>query len=361
MSGVWGNNVKFSIFGESHGKGIGIVISGLPAGIKLDIEEIEKEMTRRAPGNSELATPRKEKDSFEIISGYFNEYTTGAPLCAMIWNTNTKSKDYDLLKSVMRPGHSDFTGKIKYKGFNDHRGGGHFSGRLTAPIVFSGAVAKQIVKSLGVKIASHIYSVSHIYDEPFTPCEITDSTIDSIYSAELPVINRERIMEIKNVINNARAEGDSVGGIVEAAILNLPEGIGDPFFDSIESRLSHLLFSIPAVKAVEFGAGFSITKMMGSEANDPMYIEDSVIKTSSNNNGGVIGGISNGMPVIFRCGIKPTPSISSTQKTVNIDTLEAVDINVVGRHDPCIVIRALPVIEAAAAMCVLDFTVNSFK
>jgi chorismate synthase len=359
MSGMWGKNVRFSIFGESHGEAIGIVIDGLPSGIKLDLEEIKRELARRAPGNSELATPRKENDYFDILSGYFNNYTTGTPLCIIIKNNNTISKDYASHKSNMRPSHADFTGNIKYKGFNDYRGGGHFSGRITAPLVFAGAVAKQILSSFGISIGAHIYSIENVYDTPFNPCDIDNSLLSRLSTMEMPVINKDAAEKMKYAILAAKSQGDSVGGIVETSIIGLPAGIGDPFFNSIESCLSQLLFSVPAVKAVEFGAGFNISKIRGSEANDIPYIQNDTVRTRTNNNGGVLGGISNGMPIVFRCALKPTPSISIMQESVNIDTKENVNIEIKGRHDPCIVVRAVPVIEAAAAIGILDLMMVS--
>ncbi|MDT8717210.1 chorismate synthase [Clostridium sp. 19966] len=357
MSGVWGNKIKYSIFGESHGNALGIVISGLPSGIKLDLELIRKEMQRRAPGSSNLVTPRKEEDNFEILSGYFEEKTTGTPLCAIIRNKNTISKDYNNLRYAMRPGHADYSGKIKYGGFNDFRGSGHFSGRITASIVFAGAIAKQLLAERGIKIISHVHSIHNIKDTPFDLTNITEERIADLTSKAFPVINDASAEKMRECIINAKENKDSVGGVVECAILNTPAGLGDPFFDSIESTLSHLLFSVPAVKGVEFGLGFSITELYGSQANDPLLIENGNIKTSTNNNGGINGGITNGMPIIFRCAIKPTSSISRPQNTVDIVKMENTLLTVEGRHDPCIVPRVLPVIEAVSAMAILD----SFK
>lgn len=354
MSGVWGKNITISIFGESHGKAIGVTVSGLPPGIELDEESIKVEMRRRAPGKDELSTPRQEKDEFEIISGYFSGKTTGTPLCALIWNKDTKSKDYSLLKNVMRPSHADYTGNIRYVGSNDYRGGGHFSGRITAPLVFAGAVAKQILKKKDIIIGSHIKSIGNIEDDYFDNVNINTVLLDELFNVSIPVINKEKAEKMKDCILKVKEDNDSVGGIVEAVVLNIPEGIGSPFFDSVESTLAHLLFSIPAVKGVEFGAGFNISYMKGSEANDEMYINDNKIKTYTNNNGGIVGGITSGMPIIFRVAFKPTPSIGKTQRTVDIEKRENTVLKVCGRHDPCIVQRAIPVVEAAAALAVLD-------
>lgn len=355
MSGIWGKNIRLSIFGESHGKAIGINIDGLPPGFEIDIEGIKQEMARRAPGKSILSTPRKEEDEFEIISGFFDNRTTGTPLCAIIKNTDKISAHYSEIQAKMRPGHADYTGYVKYKGFNDYRGGGHFSGRITAPLVLAGAIAKQILEERGVVIGSHIQSIGSIKDDAFDPVNIDAQTLKAIKDKEFPVINDKIGEKMKEAVLSATEQADSLGGIIECAAVNVPEGLGDPFFDSVESRLSHLLFSIPSVKGVEFGAGFDIAYMKGSEANDELYIKDGVVKTYTNNNGGIIGGITYGMPLIFRAAIKPTPSIGIEQRTVDIKENKNTSIQITGRHDPCIVPRGLPVIEAAAALALLDY------
>lgn len=353
MSSMWGNKLKISIFGESHGAAIGVVMDGLPSGIELDLTYINEQMLRRVPGNSDLSTTRNEKDLYNILSGYFEGKTTGAPLCAIIYNEDKKSTDYDALKDNMRPGHSDYPGFIKYLGFNDYRGGGHFSGRITAPLLFAGAVAMQILeKHKKIYIGSHIKSICKIQDK-----NILDLNIDSLQqlrNMKFPVISEDKSMQMQSEILKAKDDGDSVGGIVETFIINADEGLGQPFFDSVESKLSHMIFSIPSVKGIEFGAGFNITEMRGSESNDSYYINNGKVLTRSNNNGGIIGGITNGMPIIFRTAIKPTPSISILQKTVNVSSMENTDLKISGRHDPCIVPRALPVIEGAAALVILD-------
>lgn len=354
MSGVWGKKIKLSIFGESHGKAIGINIDGIPAGVELDMDYIQREMRRRAPGRSELSTTRVEEDSFQILSGYFNNRTTGTPLCAVIYNTDQHSKDYEKTKALLRPSHGDYTGFIKYKGFNDYRGGGHFSGRITAPLVFAGAVCRQILENHNIIIGSHIKSIGRIEDEFFDMAEVGSELLDSLKGSSFPVLDKKVEHNMKEAIINAGNEKDSVGGIIETAVINLPPGLGEPFFDSVESTLAHLLFSVPAVKAVEFGAGFRVTGMKGSEANDEYYIEGDIIKTFSNNSGGINGGITNGMPLILRVGIKPTPSIGKAQKTVDICEKENRIIEIKGRHDPCIVPRALPVIEAVTAIGIFD-------
>ena len=354
MSGMWGSKIKLSIFGESHGNAIGITIDGLPAGFSSDMDKIMMEMARRAPGKSSLSTPRKESDIPEILSGYFEGKTTGAPLCAIIRNSNTKSKDYSKLKDVMRPGHADYTGAVRYKGFNDYRGGGHFSGRITAPLVFAGAICKQILEVKGIIVSAHINSIGKIKDCSFLESDISDELLNSFKEKELPLINTKLEDEMRQEILSARSSGDSIGGTIECAILGVSPGIGDPFFDSVESTLAHLMFSVPAVKGIEFGKGFDISKMRGSEANDEYYLENGNIKTKTNNNGGILGGITNGMPIIFNVAIKPTASIFKEQNTVNIATMEETTLCIEGRHDPCIVQRALPVIEAVAAIGITE-------
>lgn len=354
MSGMWGSKIKLSIFGESHGNAIGITIDGLPAGFSIDMDKIMMEMARRAPGKSSLSTPRKESDIPEILSGYFEGKTTGTPLCAIIRNSNTKSKDYSKLKDVMRPGHADYTGAIRYKGFNDYRGGGHFSGRITAPLVFAGAICKQILEVKGIIVSAHINSIGKIKDCSFLESDISDELLNSFKEKELPLINTKLEDEMRQEILSARSSGDSIGGTIECAILGVSPGIGDPFFDSVESTLAHLMFSVPAVKGIEFGKGFDISKMRGSEANDEYYLENGNIKTKTNNNGGILGGITNGMPIIFNVAIKPTASIFKEQKAVNIITMEETTLCIEGRHDPCIVQRALPVIEAVAAIGITE-------
>ncbi|MTI47372.1 chorismate synthase [Sporosalibacterium faouarense] len=359
MGDVLGDNIKLTIFGESHGKGVGIVIDGIPSGIRLDLEYINFQMQRRAPGKSKLVTGRKEKDNFEIISGFFNGRTTGTPLASMIWNKDKRSKDYEEIKNIMRPGHADYTGHIKYSGFNDYRGGGHFSGRLTAPLVFAGAIARQILKNkLNICFGSHICSIGDIEGEKFDDVSISEDLLTDLSQIELPVIDIDKRREMEELILEAKSNRDSVGGIVETAILNLPSGIGAPFFMSIESKIAQMIFSIPGIKGIEFGKGFDITKLSGSQSNDSFYFDKDTVKTHTNNNGGILGGITNGMPVIFRVAIKPTPSIGKRQKTINIEDKKEVFLEIEGRHDPCIVPRVVPVVEAVAALAILDLMIE---
>lgn len=359
MSGVWGSNIKVSIFGESHGNAIGITISGLTPGLELNMDNILREMKRRAPGRNDLATARKEDDIPEILSGVFEGNTTGAPLCAIIRNNDTRSKDYGNLKNFMRPGHGDYPGKVKYKGFNDYRGGGQFSGRITAPLVFAGAICKQYLEKMGIYIGAHISSIGNIKDEEFNLATITKNQLERLNSMELPLINSVLEGEMRDVILKAKNDGDSIGGTVQCAIIGLDAGIGNPFFDSIESTLAHLMFSIPAIKGVEFGKGFEMASGRGSEYKDEYYYDGDKVRTKANNNGGVLGGITNGMPVVFRVAVKPTSSILMEQHTVDINKKENTILKINGRHDPCIVQRALPVVEAATAIGLLDLIKGS--
>mgnify|MGYP002578492439 CR=1 FL=1 len=354
MSGVFGNNVKISIFGESHGNAIGITIDGLPCGFEIDMDKVLFEMGRRAPGKNQLSTARNEKDLPEILSGYFEGRTTGTPLCAIIRNGDTRSKDYSKTKDFVRPGHADYSGFERYSGFNDYRGGGHFSGRLTAPLVFSGAICKQILEGKGIFIGAHIGSIKNIEDDSFNPTNISTKELLNLKSKELPLINEALEEKIRHTIMQAKYEGDSVGGTIECAIVGIKAGVGNPFFDSIESTLAHLMFSVPAIKGIEFGRGFDMTKLFGSEANDEYYYDGDLVKTKTNNNGGILGGISNGMPIVFKVAVKPTASILKEQNTIDINNKKDVKFRIEGRHDPCIVQRAVPVIEAVAAIGILD-------
>lgn len=354
MSGVWGNNIKISIFGESHGNAIGINIDGLPAGFEIDMDKVLSEMNRRAPGKNAMSTARKESDLPEILSGYFEGKTTGTPLCAIIRNSDTRSKDYSKTKDYMRPGHADFTGYMRYSGFNDYRGGGHFSGRITANLVFAGAICKQILEKEGIFIGAHISSIKDIKDKDFNSTNISKEEIVNLRNKELPLIDESLSENIKHTILQAKYDGDSVGGSIECAVIGINPGVGNPFFDSVESTLAHLMFSVPAVKGIEFGKGFEMAKMFGSECNDEYYYDKDKVKTTTNNNGGILGGITNGMPILFKVAIKPTASIIKEQNTIDIKTNKNVKFRVEGRHDPCIVQRAVPVIEAVTAIGLLD-------
>jgi len=351
---MWGNNIKLSLFGESHGKGIGVVLDGLPSGFELDFDLINKQMQRRAPGKNDTSTPRKEKDAFEIISGLFHGKTTGTPLCCLIRNMDTRSEDYEKVHHIIRPGHADYTGTIKYKGFNDFRGGGHFSGRLTAPLVFAGSIAMQILIKREIYIGSHIMNIAGISDRPYDHTSLNKEVFQSLSRKEISTLDDHIGLKMKEAIIHAKSLKDSVGGIIETAILNTPAGLGDPFFDSVESKLSSMMFSIPAVKGIEFGSGFNLAQMKGSESNDAFMLSHGKVSTLTNHNGGILGGITNGMPIVFKTVIKPTPSIGKVQKSIDLTTMNETEIEISGRHDPCIVLRALPVMEAAASLVILD-------
>ena len=361
MSGIFGLNIKMSIYGESHGKAIGVVLDGLPPGLALDEEAISREMARRAPGQSALTTARKEKDAVEIQSGFFNGYTTGTPLCACIANSDQHSKDYSILKDKMRPGHGDYAGYVRYQGYNDYRGGGHFSARLTAPLVFAGAVAKQALAEYGITVGAHILRIHDITEPGFNPLGESEATLKAIDAKSFPVINDNIGEQMQNCILTAKGVLNSVGGVIELMAINLPPGLGAPYFDSVESRLSQILFSVPAVKGIEFGEGFGFAKLTGAEANDQMHYEEGKVRCFTNHNGGVTGGITNGMPLLFRVAMKPTPSISREQKTVSLSEHSDTTLTVVGRHDPCIVQRAVPVIEAVTAWTLWDLLIEAKK
>ena len=354
MSSIIGNKIKLSVFGESHGEAIGCVIDGLPNGIKLDFDEINREMARRAPGNDKTATARKESDIPHILSGVLNGITTGAPLAMEIKNTNTRSGDYGNLMSGPRPSHSDYPAYVKYNGNNDVRGGGHFSGRLTAPIVFAGAVAKQILKTKGVTIGAHIIRIGSACDNLFDKNNICAAELDAVTHKQFAVVNDESEAEMRACVEAARVNGDSIGGVIECAAVGLPVGLGGNMFDTVESRLSAALFGVPAVKGVQFGAGFDFAEMLGSQANDGYEMRNGKVALLSNNNGGILGGMTSGAPIIFSVVLKPTPSVSVPQKSVNLQTMENETLIVKGRHDPCVVPRAVSVIEGITAVTLLD-------
>ena len=353
MSGIWGKNIQFSIFGESHGVAIGGVLSSIKAGKKLDFYKIDIEMKRRNH-RAFYSTARNEKDQAEILSGVTDGVTNGFPLAFSIRNGEHNSKDYPNLNNVPRPGHADYSACIKHNGFNDYKGGGHFSGRITAPLCFAGAIAKQYLEDYNIKISAHIKSIGNVVSEKNLPDEYNSELSVRLFGDAFPVIDEDAKEKMFSEISSAKEDGDSVGGVIECAIYNAPAGIGSPFFDSVESRLSQLLYSIPAVKGVEFGAGFNITKLRGSCANDQYTTDGTTIKTLSNNNGGILGGITNGMSVVFRVAIKPTPSIFKSQQSVNLEKMENEELILKGRHDACIGPRAVAVVESCAALCFLD-------
>ncbi|HIQ61173.1 MAG TPA: chorismate synthase [Candidatus Enterenecus faecium] len=340
--------MNYTIFGESHGPAIGVTLTGVPAGLELDWAAIEKDMARRAPGKSPLATARKEADQVQVLSGVFEGKTTGSPLCAMIANTDTRSADYSKTRDLARPGHADYPAHVRYQGFNDYRGGGHFSGRLTAPLVFAGAIAKQILAQRGITVGAHISSIYGVNDEALEDWD----TLKGVADKDFPVLNDEKGQEMQEAILEAKEEQDSVGGSIECGVFGLPAGYGSPDFgENAEGIFSQYLFAVPAVKAVAFGAGTAFSLMRGSEANDPLYVdEQGHVGAEQNCAGGINGGITNGMPLVFEVTMRPTPSIARTQFTIDMNRMEHAELELQGRHDPCVVPRAVPVIEAAAAL-----------
>ena len=350
MKNTFGNSITLTLFGESHGEYIGAVLDGLAPGIKIDNEYISAKLSLRRP-KGKISTARVEGDEYKIVSGVFNEHTTGTPLCILIPNTNRRSSDYGETLDIPRPGHADFTAREKYHGFEDFRGGGHFSGRITAAVVAAGAILASALESKGIKIGSHITELHGAFDRPF---EDFEKDIDYVNSRQFPTLTENAESSMVKEIEKTASLGDSVGGILESAIIGLPSGLGEPWFDSMESMLSHALFSIPAVKGVEFGLGFAFADTYGSEANDTFAVKDGKVVTNSNNNGGINGGITNGMPVLFRTAIKPTPSIFKEQASVSLSKMENTTLKLEGRHDPAILHRARAVVDAMAAVTVAD-------
>ncbi len=353
MASSYGNNIKITIFGQSHGPVVGVTVEGLPAGLHVDAEELRAFMARRAPGGS-LSTPRKEADEVEFISGLYQGHTCGVPLTAVIRNANVRPQDYDNLVWTPRPGHADFTGHIKYGGFEDPSGGGHFSGRLTAPLCIAGALCIQILRAKGIEIAAHIAAIGQVRDRPFDPVSVSDNDFTALRQSDLPVLDEQQGLKMRAVIEQARAGGNSVGGVIECAAVGLPAGLGDPMMDGMENRIAAIVFAIPGVKGIEFGSGFAGAALWGSQNNDAFYVQDGAVRTRTNNHGGILGGITSGMPLIFRAAVKATPSIAREQESVNLKTLRGVVLRVKGRHDPCIVPRAVPCVEAAAAIALYD-------
>ena len=354
MKNTFGNSLSVTLFGESHGEAIGVVLDGLAPGIAVDNEKINKWLSLRRP-SGKISTSRVEADDFRIVSGVFNGYTTGTPLTVLIPNTNTNAKAYD--PTLPRPGHADLTAEYKYHGYQDYRGGGHFSGRVTAALVVAGAIVASALEKKGIAIGTHIKALADIEDRSF---EDLSSDIETLSNSAFPVLDEAAAADMYARIEDTAKEGDSVGGVLETAIVGLPSGVGEPWFDTVEGVLSHILFSVPAIKGVEFGDGFNMAKMKGSEANDPICVENGRIVTETNRNGGINGGITNGMPIIFRCAVKPTPSIFTSQKSVNIKTMENATLNINGRHDPAIIHRARIVVDSVAAIAIYDILASRY-
>ena len=352
MSFSFGNKFKITLFGQSHSEMMGVVIDGLPSGIKIDEERLAEFMARRAPGNDEFSTPRKEADKVRFVSGVLDGTTCGSPVCAVIENTNTRSADYSDLMDTPRPGHADYAAWAKFGDKRDVAGGGQFSGRLTALMCIAGGIFTQLFEEKGIFIGAHIASVGNITDDLFDSVSVNKN--DFAGNKAFPVINDEKGEEMKNLIRAVRAEGDSIGGTVECAVCGLPAGLADTLYGGLESRISASVFAIPAVKGIEFGRGFKASTLKGSENNDAFCVKDGKIVTKTNNHGGILGGISSGMPLVFRVAFKPTPSISKEQESVSLSKMENTTLSVKGRHDPCIVKRAVVCVEAAVAIALAD-------
>lgn len=355
MSSTYGENLKLTIFGQSHGAAVGMTLDGIPAGLPVNLDELQVFLNRRAPGQNNWSTPRKEEDRPEFLAGVLDGFTCGAPIAAVIHNTNTRSGDYANLKDCPRPGHADYTAQIKYGGFQDAAGGGHFSGRLTAPLCIAGGLCKQWLAEQGIRLAARISAIADVTDiaaDPLNP------PLDLI-GADFPVLSPDAGQRMRDRISDARMECDSVGGIIECYITGLPAGLGEPMFGGVESRIAQIVYGIPAVKSVEYGIGREAAALRGSQCNDAFTVENGRISTLTNHAGGILGGITNGMPVIFRAAIKPTPSISRPQQSVSLSKAQEQELVVKGRHDPCIVPRAVPVIEAAAAIAMFDLILGN--
>ncbi len=357
MSSNFGESLKLSIFGQSHGAGIGMTLDGIPAGLPIDLDALQAFLDRRMPGQNAYSTTRKEADTPEFLSGVVDNHTCGAPIAALIRNTNTRSGDYDNLKDCPRPGHADYTAQIKYGGWQDAAGGGHFSGRLTAPLCIAGGLCKQWLEGMGIRIAAHIQSIGSVTDGPVA-LDWCDPALETI-NKDFPVVNPEAGEKMRAAIAESKAKSDSLGGVIQCFVTGLAAGIGEPMFGGVESRIAQIIYGIPAVKGVEFGSGFAASGLTGKENNDDFTVEGGQIRTVTNHCGGILGGITNGMPLVFRVAIKPTPSISMEQHSVSLSKMEVTSLQVQGRHDPCIVPRAVPVIEATTAIAIYDMILGN--
>lgn len=352
MSSTYGEKLKLSIFGQSHGPAIGMTLDGIPAGLPVDFEKLQAFLARRAPGQNGYSTPRKEADQPEFLGGIVDKYTCGAPIAAIISNSNTRSGDYENLKDCPRPGHADYPSQVKYKGFQDVAGGGHFSGRLTAPLCIAGGLCMQWLEEKGIRIGAHISVLAGVADEPVF-LDWVNPDLNAI-GKEFPVLNPSAGEKMQAEIAKAKADGDSVGGVIECIVTGLPAGLGEPMFGGVESKIAQIIYGIPAVKGLDFGSGFTGSYLRGSQNNDPYTVTDGKVQTLTNNAGGILGGITTGMPLVFQTAIKPTPSIAKQQQSVSLAKMEEQTLAVQGRHDPCIVPRAVPVVEAAAAIAIFD-------
>lgn len=350
MSSIYGKNLRVSVFGQSHSEAIGVTVDGLPSGFRIDLQKLNEFTGRRAPGKNKYSTKRSEADTPEFISGLVNNITCGAPLTAIIYNTDKRSVDYENIRDIPRPGHADFTAQMKYGGFQDTAGGGHFSGRLTAPLCIAGGICKQMLEKQGIFVSAHIKSIGSVEDD-----KISEENARYLKTPDqFPVIREAAGVKMMELIEKARLETDSVGGVIECIITGVPAGIGEPMFDGIENKISAIVFGLPAIKGIEFGNGFECTGLRGSENNDEFYYDGGKVKTKTNNHGGILGGITSGMPIIFRAAVKPTSSIAKEQNSISFSTKENTTLVIKGRHDPCIVPRAVPCIEAAASIAIFD-------
>ena len=361
MSSSIGEKIHVTVFGQSHSAAIGVVVDGLPPGFAVDLKKVQAFLSRRAPGGAPYATARKEADEPQVLSGLVEGRTCGAPLCAIIPNKDARSKDYSRLKDVPRPGHADYTAEVRYRGFQDFRGGGHFSGRLTAPLCFAGAVCLQMLEERGVYIGAHISSIAGVSDTAFSQTDVCPADLAALHQKPFATLDNAAGLAMQQKIAEAKANLDSVGGVIECAAAGFPPGIGDPMFGGLENRLAAALFGIPAAKGLEFGAGFAAAEMLGSENNDPFYLEGGAVKTKTNHAGGILGGISTGMPLLFRLVFKPTPSIAQPQESISLSQGKPEKLEIAGRHDPCILPRAVPVVEAVTAIVLLDMLLSSGK
>ena len=356
MKNTFGNHISVTLLGESHGPAIGAVLDGIAPGIEVDESFIAEILSRRRPVGA-ISTARQEADDFSIVSGVFNGKTTGTPICILIPNADTRSGDYSQMQSAARPSHADFTAQCKYHGFQDCRGGGHFSGRITAALCAAGAICLSALNKKGIHIATHIKQIASVCDREF---DDLDADMQKLNQLDFAVLDEAVKEQMLTAITDAKADGDSVGGILETAVTGLPAGAGEPWFDTVEGLLSHALFSIPAIKGVEFGAGFAFGSMRGSEANDALFAENGTVKTKTNHSGGINGGITNGMPILFRCAVRPTPTLSKEQETVDLQTGENTTLSAKGRHDPCIVHRARIVVDCMTAITLCDILAGRY-
>lgn len=354
MSSMYTGNLKLSIFGQSHSGGIGVVVDGLPAGERIDPDALQVFLNRRAPGRSAWSSPRSEADAPEFLSGLVENVTCGAPLCAVIRNTNAHPADYDALRDIPRPGHADYPASVRFGGHQDAAGGGHFSGRLTAPLCVAGGICMQILERRGIQIGAHLLRVGSVEDVPFNPVDLSQDMLLAAAERDLPVLNVEAGEAMRREIEKARAEQDSVGGVIECAAIGVPAGLGDPMLDGMENRIARLAFAVPAIKGVEFGDGFAAAQLRGSENNDAYFMDGDRVRTRTNHAGGILGGLTTGMPILFRAAIKPTPSIAREQDSISLSRQGNTKLRIQGRHDPCIAPRAAACMEAVLAIAILD-------